>query len=169
VAYAVSIQRVRFRTPHDYELFKVHLAQTPAYLKKIPGFLHWTWWVHPEDPLQFIETHFWESEDAMMAWYKDGFHKYLREWGVKGSIVEDIVTNGVLDDAKLLRVCPLCGEASATPYDLKDEQELIKAPCGNCGFAFDVLPESPAGFTIYGAITATPAPNGSVAPATESV
>ena len=45
-----SMQRVRFRTSGDYEQFKLVFAGVRHHLKTLPGFLHLTWWTHPDDP-----------------------------------------------------------------------------------------------------------------------
>ena len=46
----LSMQRVRFSSPDAYEKFKVVFADTRHHLMKLPGFLHLTWWEHPDDP-----------------------------------------------------------------------------------------------------------------------
>ena len=42
--------RLRFSSQGSYDKFKVIFADTGPHLMKIPGFLHLTWWIHPEDP-----------------------------------------------------------------------------------------------------------------------
>ena len=45
-----SMQRVRFSSTDDYEKFKIVFADVRHHLKSLPGFLHLTWWTHPQDP-----------------------------------------------------------------------------------------------------------------------
>ena len=67
MAYYLNMQRVRFRSPDDYEHFKLMFASVGHYLKQLPGFVHLTWWVHPDDPTWFNEVSFWESKEAIDA------------------------------------------------------------------------------------------------------
>ena len=41
---------VRFSSTDDYEKFKIVFADVRHHLKTLPGFLHLTWWTHPQDP-----------------------------------------------------------------------------------------------------------------------
>src|SRR5581483_11636915 len=50
VGVYLSMQRVRFSSPDAYEKFKVVFADTRNHLMTLPGFLHLTWWEHPDDP-----------------------------------------------------------------------------------------------------------------------
>ena len=52
----LSMQRVRFSSPDAYEKFKLVFADTRHHLMKLPGFLHLTWWVHPDDPIDRKST-----------------------------------------------------------------------------------------------------------------
>jgi len=45
-----SMQRVRFSSTDDYEKFKIVFGDVRHHLKSLPGFLHLTWWTHPQDP-----------------------------------------------------------------------------------------------------------------------
>ena len=45
-----SMQRVRFSSLDNYEKFKVVFADVRHHLMTLPGFLHLTWWIHPQDP-----------------------------------------------------------------------------------------------------------------------
>jgi heme-degrading monooxygenase HmoA len=60
-----SMQRVRFRTSSDYEQFKLVFAGVRHHLKALPGFLHLTWWTHPDDPTWHNEVSFWTSFEAL--------------------------------------------------------------------------------------------------------
>ena len=46
-----SMQRVRFSSPDGYEKFKLLFGEVRNQLKTLPGFLHLTWWVHPQGSL----------------------------------------------------------------------------------------------------------------------
>ena len=50
MAIYLSMQRVRFSSPDAYEKFKVVFADTRHHLMQLPGFIHLTWWEHPDDP-----------------------------------------------------------------------------------------------------------------------
>jgi hypothetical protein len=45
--YCMSMQTICFRSANDYEQFKMLLANVAEHLRKIEGFVHFTWWVHP--------------------------------------------------------------------------------------------------------------------------
>ena len=64
-----SMQRVRFRTASDYEQFKLVFAGVRHHLKSLPGFLHLTWWTHPDDPTWHNEVSFWTSFEALKDWH----------------------------------------------------------------------------------------------------
>src|SRR6516165_6214442 len=59
-----SMQRVRFSSADGYRKFQVLFADVRRHLKPLPGFLHLTWWVHPDDPTWFNEVSFWTSKEA---------------------------------------------------------------------------------------------------------
>jgi heme-degrading monooxygenase HmoA len=145
--YYMSMQAVRFRSPNDYERFQMLFKEAIRAASKIPGFISITWWAHPEDPELFLETSIWDSKEAPDGWHKDGFHKKLKEWGVRGPIMEDQVTNWSLEDSKILRVCPVCGLGISREFDLKEEIKNKKIAC-ECGFAFPHL-DTTNRFTVY--------------------
>jgi heme-degrading monooxygenase HmoA len=147
VAQYMSMQAVRFRSKNDYERFQMLFKEAIKAASLIPGFISITWWTHPEDPELFLETSIWDNKDAPNGWHKDGFHKKLKEWGVQGPIIEDQVTNWSLEDAKILRVCPVCGSGIAREFDLRQEIENKRIGC-ECGFAFPYL-DTTNRFTVY--------------------
>lgn len=147
MSYYLSMPAVRFRSPNDYERFQMLFRQAIQAAAKVPGFINITWWTHPEDSELFLETSIWDSKEAPDGWHKDGFHKKLKEWGVQGPIMEDQVTNWTLEDSKILRVCPVCGEGSSQEVDLKQEIKHKQTGCG-CGFAFPYL-DTTNRFTVY--------------------
>jgi len=59
MGYYMSMQAVRFRSPDDYERFKMLFANVKDHLSKIDGFINLTWWVHPEDATWFNEISIW--------------------------------------------------------------------------------------------------------------
>ena len=117
MAYYMSMQTIRFRSPNDYEQFKMLLSNVDEHLKKLDGFVHLTWWAHPEDPNWFNEISIWTSKEATDAWHANGYHKYLKQWGVSGPAIENMVTNWECVESKIMRVCPVCGQARGESFD----------------------------------------------------
>ena len=77
-----SMQRVRFSSTDDYEKFKIVFADVRHHLKTLPGFLHLTWWTHPQDPTWHNEVSFWTSYEALNDWHMNAYHKHAKEWTV---------------------------------------------------------------------------------------
>jgi len=145
-----SMQRVRFRSAGDYEQFKLIFAGVRHHLKTLPGFLHLTWWTHPDDPTWHNEVSFWTSFDALKDWHMNTYHKHAKQWAVRsGAIMEDIITNFELKSTRLIRVCPCCGHAQDKPYELDQEQHALAQPCSQCGFHFPRMPETPDSFAGF--------------------
>ena len=145
----LSMQRVRFSSPDAYEKFKVVFADTRHHLMKLPGFLHLTWWEHPDDPGWFNECSFWTSKEALYDWHMDTYHKHAKAWAANGAIMEDIITNFELVGTRLLRVCPCCNELQDKPYELAQEQSVLREQCPKCGFHFPYLTEQPSSFAVF--------------------
>jgi heme-degrading monooxygenase HmoA len=138
-----SMQRVRFKSPDDYQKFLVVFADTRHHLMTLPGFLHLTWWVHPDDPTWFNEVSFWTSVHALKDWHLNTYHKHAKEWAVRsGAITEDIITNLEFVNARLIRVCPTCANITDQAYALNQEQAVLAKPCGKCGYHFPVMPNT---------------------------
>jgi len=75
------------------------------HLKTLPGFMHLTWWVHPDDPTWYNEVSFWASKEALTDWHMNIYHKNAKEWAARsGAIMEDIITNFELASTRLLRI-----------------------------------------------------------------
>lgn len=70
-----SMQRVRFSSADGYKKFQMLFADVRRHLKPLPGFLHLTWWVHPDDPTWFNEVSFWTSKEALEDWHMTIYHK----------------------------------------------------------------------------------------------
>jgi heme-degrading monooxygenase HmoA len=137
-----SMQRVRFSSPDGYEKFKVVFGDVRNHLKKMPGFLHLTWWIHPNDPGWHNEISFWTDRQSVRDWHMNEYHKQAKSWAVRsGAIMEDIITNFELAGTRLLRICPTCGHGQDAEYDLAHEQEVLAVPCPQCGFHFPVMGE----------------------------
>ena len=66
MAIYLSMQRVRFSSTDDYEKFKIVFADVRHHLKSLPGFLHLTWWTHPQDPTWHNEVSFWTSYELSL-------------------------------------------------------------------------------------------------------
>ena len=58
-----------------------------------PGFIHLTWWEHPDEPGWYNEVSMWASKEAVDDWHMDTYHKHAKEWAANGAIMEDIITN----------------------------------------------------------------------------
>ncbi len=61
MAIYLSMQRVRFSSEDGYEKFKTVFADVRNHLPRFPGFMHLTWWLHPDDPAWYNEVSFWTS------------------------------------------------------------------------------------------------------------
>ena len=144
-----SMQRVRFSSPDGYEKFKVLFADTRNHLKPLPGFLHLTWWVHPEDPTWFNEISLWTSKEALEDWHANTYHKHAKAWAARGAIMEDIITNFELVSTRLLRVCPVCGLVEDHAFALEREQQALAVPCSQCQFHFPVMPETVSSMAVF--------------------
>jgi heme-degrading monooxygenase HmoA len=145
-----SMQRVRFSSPDGYEKFKVVFSDVRRHLMTLPGFLHLTWWTHPDDPSWHNEVSFWTSFEALKDWHMNDYHKKAKEWAVRtGAIMEDIITNFELAGTRLLRICPTCSKFQDKPYDLKKEQSVLAEPCPNCGYNFPKLGITPTSFAVF--------------------
>jgi len=161
----LSMQRVRFSSPDAYEKFKVVFADTRHHLMKLPGFLHLTWWQHPDDSGWFNECSFWTSKKALYDWHKDTYHKYAKAWAANGAIMEDIITNFELVGTRLLRICPCCGQLQDKRYDLHHEQAVLREQCPQCGFHFPYLTEQPSSFAVFKDIDEASTPDGAASAA----
>src|SRR5271166_2589921 len=73
-----SMQRVRFSSTDDYEKFKIVFGDVRHHLKTLPGFLHLTWWTHPQDPTWHNEVSFWTSYEALNDWHMNAYHKHAK-------------------------------------------------------------------------------------------
>jgi heme-degrading monooxygenase HmoA len=145
-----SMQRVRFSSPDGYEKFKVVFANVRSHLKKLPGFVHLTWWIHADDPTWYNEVSFWTSFDTLKEWHQNVYHKNAKEWAVRtGAIMEDIITNFEFKNARLIRVCPTCAFIEDKAYDLGEEMAVLAAPCPKCGFTFPVMPETKTSTALF--------------------
>lgn len=149
MAIYLSMQRVRFSSPDGYEKFKMLFAGTRPHLMKLPGFLHLTWWVHPDDPTWFNEVSFWISKKALNDWHLSTYHKHAKQWAANGAIMEDIINNFELQGSRLLRVCPCCGHVADTRYELADEQKVLATPCPKCDYIFPVMPCLPNSTALF--------------------
>jgi Zn ribbon nucleic-acid-binding protein len=137
-----SMQRVRFSSPDGYNKFKTVFSDVHNHLKGLPGFLHLTWWIHPQDPSWHNEISLWTSFEALRDWHK--------EWAVRsGAIMEDIIANFELKTTRLLRICPCCGQGLDKTYELNQEQKVLAEPCSKCGFHFPVMPETADSSAVF--------------------
>src|SRR5262249_20222766 len=105
VSLYMTMGRIRFSSPGAYESFKVLFAETRHHLMKLPGFIHLTWWEHPEDPNLFCEISIWASKEAVNEWHQNGFHQHAKMWAQNGAIMEALINNFTLDGNRILRMC----------------------------------------------------------------
>lgn len=145
----LSMQRVRFSSPDGYEKFKLLFADTRNHLMKLRGFLHLTWWVHPEDPAWFNEVSFWIDRESLQDWHMSIYHKHAKEWAANGAIMEDIITNFELQGTRLLRVCPCCGHVQDKVYELSRERQTLSEPCPKCLFNFPVMRPTDSSMAVF--------------------
>lgn len=145
----LSMQRVRFSSPDAYEKFKILFADTRRHLMTLPGFLHLTWWEHPDDRSWYNECSFWTSRGALYDWHKNTYHKYCKAWAANGAIMEDLITNFELVGTRLLRICPVCNHTQDKKYDLAQEQAVLREQCPQCEYHFPVLEETPSSFAVF--------------------
>jgi len=125
------------------------LANVDKHLREIEGFIHFSWWVHPNDPGWFNEISIWTSKEATEEWHANGYHKYLKQWGMSGVGIENMITNWECVESKLMRICPVCGTPTAKEFELKDEVSVRKVACSECGFDFPRLGSTPDNFALF--------------------
>jgi hypothetical protein len=135
VGMYLSMQRVRFSSPDAYDKFRTVFSDVRHHLMTKPGFVHLTWWEHPEE--------------AVNDWHMDTYHKHAKEWAANGAIMEDIITNFELTATRLLRICPTCGTLEDKAYDLAAEQKVLGEPCPKCGFNFPVAKETESSTSVF--------------------
>ncbi len=117
---------------------------------KLAGFLHLTWWVHPEDPTWFNEISFWINRESLRDWHMDIYHKHAKEWAARGAIMEDIITNFELQGTRLLRVCPCCGLVRGQGLRAQSgNRKPWREPCPKCNFTFPVMAPTPSSFAVF--------------------
>jgi heme-degrading monooxygenase HmoA len=143
------MQRVRFSSPDAYQKFRLVFGDVRHHLKTKPGFIHLTWWEHPDDPNWFNEISMWSSLEAVNDWHMDDYHKKAKEWAANGAIMEDIITNFELVGTRLLRICPTCGLLQDKPYDMAAEHKTLQEVCPTCGFHFPFPVETEMSTTVF--------------------
>jgi len=133
-----------------FEKFKTVFSDVRNHLKTLPGFMHLTWWVHPDDPAWYNEVSFWASKEALTDWHMNIYHKNAKEWAARsGAITEDIITNFELTSTGLPRICPCCGKGQDKPFNLKQAQKVLHEPWPACDFHFPVMAEKPTSFAVF--------------------
>jgi heme-degrading monooxygenase HmoA len=131
------MQRVRFSITERLREIQNRFCGCAVPLKSLPGFLHLTWWTHPQDPTWHNEVSFWTSYEALNDWHMNTYHKHAKEWAVRsGAIMEDIITNFEFKRARLIRVCLTCANIQDKPFDLHIEQAVLAEPCPKCEYHF---------------------------------
>lgn len=148
MAYYMSMQTVRFRSLNDYEQFRMLFSNVGEHLKKIDGFVHLTWWAHPEDPNWFNEISIWTSKEATQEWHDNGYHKYLKKWGLTGVAIENVITNWECVESKIMRLCPVCNHGYGGAFELKDQAATLETACPQCGFRFPRLQNTRSNFAL---------------------
>jgi heme-degrading monooxygenase HmoA len=149
MAVYLSMQRVRFSSTDAYDKFRTVFNDVRHHLMTKPGFLHLTWWEHPDEPGWYNEVSMWASKEALNDWHMDTYHKHAKEWAANGAIMEDIINNFELVGTRLLRICPTCGKFEDRGYELEYEQKTLSEPCPVCGFHFPVAAETPTSTSVF--------------------
>ena len=124
----LSMQRVRFSSPDAYDKFRTVFSDVRHHLKTKPGFIHLTWWEHPDEPGWYNEVSMWASKEAVDDWHMDTYHKHAKEWAANGAIMEDIITNFELVGTRLLRICPTCGSSRTSPTTCRRSRRPWPSP-----------------------------------------
>jgi heme-degrading monooxygenase HmoA len=145
----LSMQRVRFSSPDAHKKFMTVFGDVRHHLMTKPGFIHLTWWDHPDEPGWYNEVSMWASKESLNDWHMDTYHKHAKEWAANGAIMEDIITNFELVGTRLLRICPTCGTLQDKPYEMEAEQKTLAEPCPKCGFNFPVAQETPTSTSVF--------------------
>jgi endogenous inhibitor of DNA gyrase (YacG/DUF329 family) len=57
----MSMQRVRFSSPDAYDKFRTVFNDVRHHLMTKPGFIHLTWWEHPDEPGWYNEISMWAT------------------------------------------------------------------------------------------------------------
>jgi heme-degrading monooxygenase HmoA len=143
------MQRVRFSSTDAYDKFRTVFTDVRNHLMTKSGFLHLTWWEHPDEPGWYNEVSMWASKEALNDWHMDTYHKYAKAWAANGAIMEDIINNFELVSTRLLRICPTCGKFDDSAYELEYEQKKLSEPCPVCGFNFPVAAETPNSTSVF--------------------
>lgn len=149
MAVYLSMQRVRFSSPDAHDKFRIVFNEVRHHLMTKPGFLHLTWWEHPDEPGWYNEVSMWTSKEALNDWHMDTYHKHAKAWASNGAIMEDIINNFELVSTRLLRICPTCGKFEDKAYELEYEQKTLAQPCPVCGFHFPVAAETPSSTSVF--------------------
>ena len=149
MSYYLSMQMVRFRSESDYERFRMLFKDVQHHLRKLSGFVHLTWWQHPDDPSWFNEISIWADKKATLEWHDNGYHKWLKKWGLSGPIIEDIVTNWTLEESKIMRLCPACNTGVREPFEMRAEVSARQTACKECGFRFPFLETTDTSFAVF--------------------
>jgi heme-degrading monooxygenase HmoA len=142
MAVYLSMQRVRFSSPDAYQKFRTVFNDVRRHLMTKPGFLHLTWWEHPDEPGWYNEVSMWASKEALNDWHMDTYHKHAKEWASNGAIMEDIINNFELVGTR-------CGKFEDNVYELEYEQKTLSQPCPVCGFNFPVATETPTSTSVF--------------------
>jgi heme-degrading monooxygenase HmoA len=149
MAIYLSMQRVRFSSIDAHDKFRTVFNDVRHHLMTKPGFLHLTWWEHPDEPGWYNEVSMWASKESLNDWHMDTYHKHAKEWAANGAIMEDIINNFELVSTRLLRICPTCGKFEDKAYPLEHEQMTLAQPCPVCGFHFPVASETPTSTSVF--------------------
>jgi heme-degrading monooxygenase HmoA len=83
MAIYLSMQMVRFSSTDGYENFKTVFSDVRNHLKTLPGFMHLTWWVHPDDPTWYNEVSFWAGKEALTDWHMNNLSQECQGVGCK--------------------------------------------------------------------------------------
>ncbi len=145
----MSMQRVRFSSPDAYDKFRTVFTDVRHHLMTKPGFIHLTWWEHPDEAGWYNEISIWASPrrpSTTGTWTRTtstprSGRPTGRSWRTSSPFE--------LTATRLLRICPTCGTLQDKAYDMAAEQKVLAEPCPKCGFNFPVAKESENSTAVF--------------------
>ena len=145
----LSMQRVRFSSPDAYDKFRTVFSNVRHHLMSKPGFIHLTWWEHPDEPGWYNEISMWASKEAVNDWHMDTYHKHAKEWAANGAIMEDIITNFEFAGRGCSASAPPAARCRTRSTTCHASRRPSSEPCPKCGFIFPVAAETPNSTSVF--------------------
>ena len=146
----LSMQRVRFSSPDAYDKFRTVFTDVRHHLMTKPGFVHLTWWEHPDEPGWYNEISMWASKEAVER-LAHGHVPQARQ-GVGGQRRHHGGHHHQLRARRRPGCCASARRAArsrTSAYDLAAEQKTLGEPCPKCGFNFPVAKETANSTSVF--------------------